>query len=72
MMDLPTILQAAVTGAVAGLIAWGGMRADVHSLKASNARLHERVDALMLLLAEHGLVSSKKLSAVSRHEHRGG
>ena len=71
-MDLQTLGQWLVSGAMAGLIAWGGMRADVHSLKKSNARLHERVDALLLLLAEHGLVSRRKLAGVSRHESREG
>ncbi|HJX19105.1 MAG TPA: hypothetical protein VJ437_13060 [Acidiferrobacterales bacterium] len=69
-MDLQTLGQWIVSGAVAGLIAWGGMRADVSSLKKSNSRLHERVDALMLLLAEHGLVSGKKLAAAGRRAHR--
>lgn len=69
-MDIQTIAQWAVSGVIAGLLAWGGMRSDVRSLKNSNSRLHERVDALMLMLAEHGLISGKKLSAISRREHR--
>ncbi len=69
-MDLQTIVQAAVAGAAAGLIAWGGMRADVGSLKRSHARLQDRIDDLLLLLAEHGLVSGKKLAAAGRRAHR--
>lgn len=67
-----TVAQMVVPGVIAAAITWGSMRSDVHSLKASNARLHQRVDALMLILAEHGLVTSKKLAAAGRHESREG
>lgn len=55
-----SLLLAIISGAVAGLIAWGALRAEVRSLRADvgNVRravdaAHARTDQLMIMLAGH-------------------
>ncbi len=64
------LLSAAIAGAVSGLVAWGGMRAEVRVLRRHVDALHGRVDALMLALVDRGMMYGKSVSPLGRLHER--
>lgn len=65
-----TLLIAVGSGAVAGLVSWGGLRTDVRHLCRQVSALDARVDTLMLVLAKHGIISQEAISALARAKER--
>jgi len=64
------LIYALISGLVAGGIAWGAMRQQVRALTHEVAALHVRVDAFMLALAQHGLISMDAAGHLSRVRER--
>lgn len=78
-MDLIlSLLVSIVAGAAAGLVAWGALRSDVaHAqaaiveLRMTVGQLHERIDALLLLLAGQDIIKPADVGVLARRTSRG-
>lgn len=64
------IIFSIVSGLIAGSVAWGAMSQQVKTLSSEVGAMHTRVDALMMALAQHGLIEMGAAGHLSRVRDR--